>query len=343
MTYFREFKSDPLDSILKYGSLPQRSRSPWFTDLRAVESVLSLPDQVCGPRSERTDPLQPARSLVGAAYKESEPGSERSILDGLSPNFYCQDQYYWHVHIDLGLGKKRQGDAAGIAMGRIAESYAETGVGHDMRRYQRIVRTYEVPLAAEIVAPVGDQIYLSSIVRFILQLKQLRGFNITSFSSDQFQSAGSAQELMLAGLVTSGMSIDPATGEPVGLPRPFSVDRTDGPYRELLEVVNENRIRLPNYEHLRKQMRELEYVGPGHGPDHPVMGQKDVADPVAGVVGYLATYGHAELSIGQGEIITRQDMEQRGMITPAENFGVEGDDDPMFDIEPAGAISFVID
>lgn len=64
------------------------------------------------------------------------------------------------------------------------------------------MKTYEVPLAAQVIAPVGDQIYIGSLVRFVLQLKQLRGFNITSFSVDGFESAEIQQQLMLAAMAS---------------------------------------------------------------------------------------------------------------------------------------------
>jgi hypothetical protein len=172
-----------------------------------------------------------------------------------------------------------------------------------MNSYLRIVRTYEVPLVAQIVAPAGGQIYIGSITRFILQLKALRGFNITSFSFDGFQSADAMQQLALAGLVTKGMQIDDDTGEITGLPQSFSVDGSNvQPYREVLEGCNERRVLLPRYALLRKELRELEVTMPGMAPDHSPTGSKDVADPVAGVLGYLAAYGHAELR-APGEII----------------------------------------
>jgi hypothetical protein len=159
-------------------------------------------------------------------------------------------------------------------------------------------------------------------VRFILQLKQLRGFNITSFSFDGFQSADAMQQLMLEGLVTAGMKIDPLSGEIVGMPKPFSVDRSVQPYRELLEGVNEGRVALPRYALLKKEMREMEVVEPGTAPDHPIGGSKDVADPVAGVVGYLAVYGHAILDMAP-KTIDRRDLEQMYDIPEMPDWTVE--------------------
>lgn len=318
--YLSEFRKDPVDSLLKYGSLPQRARAPWFTDTAAIDRALVLPDQITGPGAVAPDPKVDHRSLVGST-------DDFALLNGINPHFRSGDQGYWHVHVDLALNKKRHGDAAGIAMGRIAESYIEKSKNPLMEAYERVVRSFEVPLVAQIVAPTGGQIYITSIVRLVLQLKQVRGFNITSFSFDGFQSASAMQELALAGLVTHGMEISPETGEVFGLPKPFSVDGGHvQPYRELLEGANEGRVMLPKYELLRKELREMEVVQPGFAPDHGVGGSKDTADPVAGILGYLSAYGHAELAMNEPQIVNREDLERSGTIDPARQFGVEEDE-----------------
>jgi hypothetical protein len=318
-TYLAEFKKDPVDSLLKYGSLPQRARSPWFTEVSKIDNALVLADVVTGSKSELTSPKLTCRSLVGADQPEA-------LLQGISPEFFCADPaVYWHVHVDLALGKQRQGDAAGIAVGRVVDDFLErvddpTGA---VSPYQRIVRVFEVPLVAQIIAPVGSQIFIGSVTELILQLRQLRGFNITSYSFDGFQSASASQELMKAGLITAGMEIDEHTGEITGLPKPYSVDRSPQPYRDLLEGVNEARVLLPKYDLLRKEMRELERVEPNSAPDHPIgAGSKDVADPVAGVVGYLSVFGHAELEAEGIEIYDRRDLEGEYELGAARDFGV---------------------
>lgn len=321
-SYIDEFRRDPVDSLLKYGSLPQRAHAPWFTDVDAIDEMLQLPDMVTGAKATKLDPKSESLSLVADRH-------ELTLLDGLSPHFFAPDDAFWHVHVDLALNKARHGDAAGIAMGRIAHSYTETSRTPDMANYERVVATYEVPLAAQIVAPIGDQIYIGSIVRFILQLKYMRKFNITSFSFDGFQSADASQQLMLAGLVTNGMGIDPETGQVFGMPRPFSVDgRSVQPYRELLEACNERRVALPRYYELRQQLRQLELIGPGKAPDHPANGRKDVSDAVAGVVGYLAALGHATI-VTQGDLPTYGVRDVLPEYEEPEPFTFEDDDEPL--------------
>jgi hypothetical protein len=320
MTYYADFVRDPIEGLLRFGSVPQRARAPWFTNTNAIDQALRLPDQIVGPQAVKLDPTSEHMSLEAAAQ-------EFRLLGGLSPHFHATDESFWHVHVDLALHKARHGDAAGFAMGRIGQSYVEHAQDPLQQYYERVVRTFDVPLAAQIVAPPGDQIYISSITRFILQLKQLRGFNITSFSFDQFQSADAAQQLMLAGLVTAGMDVDKETGDVTGLPKPFSVDgRNVAPYREVLEAANEGRIAAPKYYPLRDQFRKLELVEPGYAPDHQIGGQKDVADAVAGVVGYLSVHGHSALiRAGSGPVLDRKDLEDAYDIPAPTSFGVDGD------------------
>jgi hypothetical protein len=318
--YYSEFRRDPRDSLLKFGAFPQRARAPWFTRVEPIEECMILPDRVSGPTSELADSKVKYFALIGAP-------DELTLLNGIDPHFYAVDEGFWHVHVDNALGKKREGDSAGIAMGRIVSSYEERAVDDLRRDYLRIVNTYEVPLAAQIVAPVGDQIYINAIIRFILQLKQLRGFNITSFSVDGFESAEIQQQLMLAGMVTAGMIINPNTGQVTGLPKPFSVDRSPQPYKNLLEAVNEVRVAMPRYPLLLKELKQLEFVEAGKAPDHPLSddGSKDVADPVAGCVGYLAAFGHYQLMAGGVITVTREDLEKQYNLPPIPDFGVPGE------------------
>jgi hypothetical protein len=331
MSYHDEFRRDPIDSLLKYGSLPQRARQPYFTDGEQVTKVMTLPDQVCGPAAVLLNPKAPARSIV--ADKDPE-----ILLNGIAEHFGAHDTGFWHVHVDLALNKKRHGDAAGLAMGRITGEWGEKAEHPNLGAYTRWFRTYSVPLVAQIIAPEGGQVYITSVVKLILLLRQVRGFNITSFSFDGFQSVEASQQLVEAGLATAGMHLDPGTGDLHGLPKAFSVDGASSqPYRELLEVVNDDRIELPDYPILKRELGQLETaLIPGQAPDHPVGGSKDTADPVAGVVGYLAAYGHTILFNPVDHQIDRAGLEEQGVLTPStHDFGVHDEDDLTLAL-PAG-------
>jgi hypothetical protein len=100
---------------------------------------------------------------------------------------------------------------------------------------------------------------------------------------------------------------------------PFSLCR--------LEVVNEVRCSLPNYPLLRRELKQLEFIELGRAPDHPAGGTKDVADAVAGAVGYLSRFGHAELRPAESVSVPTETVIKLLDLPPTPNFMVEGDDE----------------
>lgn len=150
--YLPDFASDPREALLRFGSQSQRARAPWFTEIKPLERCMVLPDVVTGIPSERHDAKLDYRALVASP-------APMALLDGTSAHFHASDQTYWHVHIDNALGKNREGDATGVAMGRITDSYEERYYDKVREReYKRVVRTFEVPLAAQVIAHAVDQI-----------------------------------------------------------------------------------------------------------------------------------------------------------------------------------------
>lgn len=312
--------------------MPQRARMPYFTNVKDIDESLVLPDMVVGRMTETfgtQDPAWPWRTLIAGR-------DHRSLISGISDTFFAPDDgSFWHAAFDLALNSKRHGDRAGFALGRIGRSWVEreTDPLNPDQTYERVMRTFEIPLVAQIAAPVGEQIYLGAITRLILQLKYERGFNITSFSSDSFQSADLAQQLMIAGMVTDGLRVDPDSGEIVGTPKSFSVDgRATAPYRELLEGCAERRVFMPRYGALRKELRELEMVAAGYAPDHPVGGAKDCADAACSAVGYLSAFGHQELAPA-GVVLDRRDLEAHYGVEPVAAFGPPDEDDEQWGVD----------
>ena len=292
-SYMAEFRRDPTDSMLKYGALPTRARSPFFTDPEKIESAAQLPNFVTGALA--TKRVHPQNSEIEWNAGVAHP-TEDALLGALNPDMLQMRNDWngaaWHVHVDPGLNRGRKGDAAGIAVGRILDQ-AAVEVGSDYR----VVNRFVVPIVMQIVAPEAGEIFLTSITRFILQMRGYLGINISSFSYDSFQSAGAIQELSGAGMVTAGMQWDDYGQRLEGLGKPFSVDRTVNAYQELKEATNEGRILVPDYWPLKSELERLEDI-PGRAPDHPVGGSKDCSDAVAGVVGYLSQYGHAVTTSG---------------------------------------------
>ena len=284
--YLTDFRADPSDALLKYGTTPQRARTPFITDVGAVMSACMLPSLVTGPRSvPRFNPARPGGEWRAAVSHPLESWLLGSLDEGMLQRRDDWAAYPWHIHIDPGLNRGRKGDAAGIAVGRIVDQ-AVVQVGME----RRIVNRYVVPLVMQVIAPEGGEIFLSSLSRFVLELRAL-GIAVTSFSYDSFQSMEAIQSLTSVGLVTAGIKWDDDLGRLSGFGKPYSVDKSPAPYQEVKEALNEGRLLLPDYEIMRQELLRLEHR-PGKSPDHPPTGSKDVADPVAGVVGYLAQHGH---------------------------------------------------
>jgi hypothetical protein len=298
--YRAEFVRDPMDALIKYGALPQRGRSLWLTEPEKLRAVCVLPNMCGGIAAVRRFNNNGEEWMAAVAHPVDD-----SLLYAIDDESFNLRQdwrtHAWHVHVDPGLGRGRKGDASGLAVGRILDQ-VDIIYGDEARRVNR----YIVPLVFQIIAPEYGEITLSSISKFILQLRGIRGINITSFSYDGFQSAGAIQELTQAGLVTAGVRMD-ELGRLYGFGKPFSVDRTVGPHQELKEAINEQRILLPDYLPLIHEMNRLQDI-PGKAPDHPVGGSKDTADAVAGCVGYLAEIGHAVYVRPSEQIVSAFDL-----------------------------------
>ena len=190
----------------------------------------------------------------GPVYNLSVSGPQTYVANGIA------------VHnCDPGLNRGRKGDASAIAVGRIVDQVDIT-YGGEARRVNR----YVIPIVMQVMAPEYGEITLSSLTRFILQLRGQLMINITSFSYDGFQSAGSIQELTAAGLVTAGVKMD-EFGRLVGFGKPYSVDRSAHAHQELKEAMNETRILLPDYHPIAYELNRLEDI-PGRAPDHPPAG-----------------------------------------------------------------------
>ena len=167
------------------------------------------------------------------------------------------------VHIDLAIS----GDACGVALGHYDGLTEEGGI-----------KVY-IDLMIRLVGSKENRIEISKVRDYIFSLTYL-GFNIGLITYDGFQSADSIQILEKKGYTAELLS----------------VDRTMGPYTDLKECINENRLDyyyLPTNSHNHrewtpseafvKECMKLEEIE-GKKIDHPPKMTKDVADAVCGVV-----------------------------------------------------------
>jgi hypothetical protein len=174
------------------------------------------------------------------------------------------------VHLDIAYSAA--GDAAGIAMGHVAEI-----VEIDDEEKPYIV----FDCLMRIKAPAGSEIMLSELRQYIYTLKYDLRFRIMSVTMDGFQSTDTQQQLRKRKFAVDMLSVDKSTL----------------PYEDLREAIYEERIEFPPYmtylnkgdtktvEIAVKELLELQDTG--KKIDHPTGGSKDVADAMAGVCSTL--------------------------------------------------------
>lgn len=121
--------------------------------------------------------------------------------------------------------------------------------------------------------PKPDRIAFYKLRAFILALRDM-GMKIGGVTFDQYQSEDHMQLLTLEGLKASYLS----------------VDKTDGAYLMVVNLLNEGRLRMHPYAPLRDEFFNLDWDRVKGKVDHPMVnpdgsrGSKDVADAFTGAV-----------------------------------------------------------
>jgi hypothetical protein len=247
-----DFKSNPERSMRDYGAQPSLAIQGFFRN-PAVAELLANKDR-----------KHPVRNSQNIDFYEWFVNSK---------NKQDYDTIKRYVHVDLGLGKGRRGDAAGIAMGKF-DGWQEikTESGKTEKRPKIFIDYME-----QIKAQVKDEIRFEDIRRRIYKLREM-GYNIAKVTFDGWQSIDSVQILKDAGFKADF----------------FSVDRTAEAYYTLKAAILEKRIDYYYYPIFIQEVKSLEEIR-GTKVDHPRDGSKDVSDAVAAV-----TYHCAQHSPGRG-------------------------------------------
>lgn len=165
------------------------------------------------------------------------------------PSFKGKAGARYYIHVDLAI----TGDACGFSMGHYDG--------------ENII----IDLALQIKPQPGKEIDIRSVYNMILELRD-RGFNIKKATYDQFQSAGSIQDLKKEGIKAERIS----------------VDKDLEAYDTFKEQLYQHKVRMYKYKPLMDELRRLEMVK-GKKVDHPPKGSKDVSDAVCGVVYNIVT------------------------------------------------------
>lgn len=207
------------------------------------------------------------------------------------------------VHLDNAVSE--EGDHAGIGVSFLS-GYKWVGrtTNYDpwLKYYTKCEPT-EYPFivcagAIEIVPPIGDEIDLDTISRFLqLLCSRLR---VKAVTGDQFQSAQILQQLR---------KVKNIVGESVktGI---ISVDKDIAAYAEFKQAIRDERILLPNHEKMLSELRKLEFDIKKFKVDHGDGGSKDIIDAVCGSA-YVAAMGERKQMfkrIGERRRLTKREQ-----------------------------------
>lgn len=223
------------------------------------------------------------------------PVDDNPVRPKIEPWFKALDSIRRTCHIDIGYSAK--GDAAGIAMGHVSKLV-------DIQDEEKPYITIDCLLRFR--APAGQEIMIADLRQVIYELKDERGFRISSVTMDGFQSKDTMQQFRKRKIAADYVS----------------VDKNKGPYEDLRDAFYESRIELPRYvtylnvgDDKRVEIAYLELSQLEESDkkiDHPVNGSKDVADTLAGVVSTLMgdrTYRRGVKSAGKRELLTDDEFE----------------------------------
>jgi hypothetical protein len=248
--YRKSFENNPEKALRDLAGIPPAAGDPFISlSYKIEEAVERWQERYDGLGSPVTD--DPVRPRFEKWFKAKTPLRRA-------------------VHVDIAYSA--EGDAAGIAMGHVAELVE---VDNELKPYivfDMLLRMHAAP---------GTEIMLSDLRHIIYDLKDEHGFRIGLVSMDGFQSTEMKQQLRKRRFPTEYVS----------------VDRTKLPYEDLRDALYENRVEFPPYmTYLKKGSTELVNIGvkelmeledQDKKVDHPESGSKDVADCMAAVVNRL--------------------------------------------------------
>lgn len=238
-----------------------------------------------------------------------------SILGAIDPSFTSNADIPWHVHLSVSTGAQ----SAAIALSRISswELRVRTVEGAP---FETEVPIFEVPLILRIIPAKGStQIDIGAVSDFVIALRQIRRFLVTSSSISGFHATSIAQKLTRAGIISTGGHWDMKTGLVEATGQDVKVDRQA--YTDLQLAVNDKRIKMMKSGWALYELLQLEDEG-----NNKVVGIKETADAVAGAVGFIARFGHYVLALPNSDYITYDDLlpvEDRGGYDLGFGYGVQ--------------------
>lgn len=171
-----------------------------------------------------------------------------------------------HVHVDFS----KSDDPTGLTIAHVAGMVKVSRTGHEDEYLPYIY----VDLVLQIFPQTNGEVVQSEIRKLIYEFSK-HGFYIKHVSADQYQSVSFLQTMSEFGCKTSVVSMD----------------RPNGNYDTLKQVIYEGRINYYRYQPLIKELMELQKDWKTGKIDHPPKaegGSKDISDSLCGCVATLS-------------------------------------------------------
>ena len=267
--FAEDYRDDPVMSRARYECKPSYTVSPYFANEDAVRAcAYTLPGG--------QQPLTVEYARDGAAWSPRHLFSEHL--------FPVQGALY-AMHADLAQNSCR----AGVALAHVKTwkdvtvlGNSEDGMDVAMSEARPVVKVdFAIGYEADQAAQPPREIQIRWVGDLILELRR-RGFIISLFTADQWQSLDLSQRLTVSGIETDK----------------FSLDRDETGWRNLRDLAYEGRLEFPDWELPIREMLALSRLTNGK-IDHPAGGSKDIADAIGGACRGAVLLGGREDEKGQ--------------------------------------------
>lgn len=201
-----------------------------------------------------------------------------------------------YIHLDMSLSGDKTGIAGTFIIGKKAS------LENSPKELY-----FQLAFGVAIKAPKGYQVSFAKNREFIYWLKQ-QGFNIKGITTDTYQNAALAQDLISKGYNYSVLSLD----------RVDNQSKICIPYAYFKNTIYEKRVKIYNCDLLIEEILGLERNETNGRIDHPDggrIGSKDICDAFAGSL-YNASQHADEFNFEYGETLESiVDVSSQGMLS----------------------------
>jgi hypothetical protein len=254
--FAKDYRDDPIMSKARYECKPSYTVSPYFANEMAVRDCAYLLPNV------------PSGSVQPLIVDYVRDGSAWSPRYTFSEHLFPVQGARYAMHADLAVDSCR----AGVALAHVRTwkevtvlGNSEDGMDVAMMESRPLVKVdFAIGYEADRSSSPPREIQIRWVGDLVLELRR-RGFIISLFTADQWQSLDLQQRLTLAGIETDK----------------FSLDRDETGWRNLRDLAYESRLEIPDWELPIREILGLSRL-PNGKIDHPAGGSKDIADSIGG-------------------------------------------------------------